>query len=396
MNYNVAKSIFLGDLPIGKSFFFRIENSILISNKDDILEIVSFHDNLENDLKSYCIFKGETFLDKIKNKELYSYYIKKKSSTSFPKFDVNKNELCSYPVSNIGLAPRNSIPENGSPDYGFDLNYKEDIWNNNITKLYEDTKKSQWNSSSDIEWDKIPDYDKDMEFAIAQIMTYLTENEFSALYVPSKFISKISPYFYEVPLFLSSLMNDEARHIDAFIRRANINGMGVQYSSIITQNSLYTLYAENNYLKSSFLLHIMGEGTFVDLLNFLEKYTQDEATKKLLRLVRIDESRHVAYGMNHIKQVLKYNPKKVNILKEAVFKRKEYLDELNGESTLLIESMAFLAGGGTSYSQYKTGMDLITELKEKMHINRVQRLVDVGIDEDLAVDISKRHTPNFM
>lgn len=141
MNYNVAKSIFLGDLPIGKSFFFRIENSILISNKDDILEIVSFHDNLENDLKSYCIFKGETFLDKIKNKELYSYYIKKKSSTSFPKFDVNKNELCSYPVSNIGLAPRNSIPENGSPDYGFDLNYKEDIWNNNITKLYEDTKK---------------------------------------------------------------------------------------------------------------------------------------------------------------------------------------------------------------------------------------------------------------
>lgn len=396
MNYNVAKSIFLGDLPIGKSFFFRIENSILISNKDDILEIVSFHDNLENDLKSYCIFKGETFLDKIKNKELHSYYIKKKSSTSFPKFDVNKNELCSYPVSNIGLAPRNSIPENGSPDYGFDLNYKEDIWNNNITKLYEDTKKSQWNSSSDIEWDKIPDYDKDMEFAIAQIMTYLTENEFSALYVPSKFISKISPYFYEVPLFLSSLMNDEARHIDAFIRRANINGMGVQYSSIITQNSLYTLYAENNYLKSSFLLHIMGEGTFVDLLNFLEKYTQDEATKKLLRLVRIDESRHVAYGMNHIKQVLKYNPKKVNILKEAVFKRKEYLDELNGESTLLIESMAFLAGGGTSYSQYKTGMDLITELKEKMHINRVQRLVDVGIDEDLAVDISKRHTPNFM
>lgn len=224
-----------------------------------------------------------------------------------------------------------------------------------------------------------------MEFAIVQIMTYLTENEFSALYVPSKFISKVSPYFYEIPLFLSSLMNDEARHIDAFIRRANINGMGVQYSSIITQNSLYTLYKEDNYLKSSFLLHIMGEGTFVDLLNFLEKYTQDEATKKLLRLVRIDESRHVAYGMNHVKQVLKYNPKKVSILKEAVFKRKEYLDELNGESTLLIESMAFLAGGGTSYNQYRRGMELIGELKEKMHANRVQRLVDIGIDEDLAV-----------
>ena len=227
-------------------------------------------------------------------------------------------------------------------------------------------------------------------------MTYLTENEFSALYVPSKFIAKVSPYFYEIPVFLSSLINDEARHIEAFIKRANINGMGVQYSSIITQNSLYTLYAENNYIKSSFLLHVMGEGTFLDLLSFLEKYTKDEPTQKLLRLVRIDETRHVRYGTNHIKEILKHNPNKVNILKEAVFKRKEYLDELNGESTLLIESMAFLAGGGTSYNQYKNGMELVSELKNQMHENRVQRLTEIGIDEDLAVDISKKHTPNFM
>ena len=86
----------------------------------------------------------------------------------------------------------------------------------------------------------------------------------------------------------------------------------------------------------------------------------------------------------------------MNILKEAVFKRKEYLDELNGESTLLIESMAFLAGGGTSYNQYKNGMELVSELKNQMHENRVQRLTEIGIDEDFAVDISKKHTPNFM
>lgn len=394
--YNHSKSIFLGDIPIGKSFFFRIENALLVSKKDDIIEIISFYNNLENDLKSYCIFKGEIFLDKKNNKELYSYYIKKKSNDNFPKFDFNTNSLESAQPLNIGLAPRNSLPEEGSPNYGFNLNYKEDLWNNNVSKLYEESKNTQWNTSVDIEWDDIPNYDKDMEFAIAQIMTYLTENEFSALYVPSKFIAKVSPYFYEIPIFLSSLINDEARHIEAFIKRANINGMGVQYSSIITQNSLYTLYAENNYIKSSFLLHVMGEGTFVDLLNFLEKYTKDEPTKKLLRLVRIDETRHVRYGTNHIKEILKYNPNKVNILKEAVFKRKEYLDELNGESTLLIEAMAFLAGGGTSYNQYKNGMELVSELKNQMHTNRVQRLVEIGIDEELAVDISKKHTPNFM
>ncbi|WP_028330052.1 hypothetical protein [Brachyspira alvinipulli] len=124
MDFNVNRSIFLVDIPIGKSFLFRIENYFLISNKDDIIKIVSFFDHLEDDLKSYCIFKGETFFDKKKNKKLYSYYIKKKSRNSVPKFDANKMELSSYPTSNIGFAPRNCVPENGSSDYGFDLHYK--------------------------------------------------------------------------------------------------------------------------------------------------------------------------------------------------------------------------------------------------------------------------------
>ena len=31
-----------------------------------------------------------------------------------------------------------------------------------------------------------------------------------------------------------------------------------------------------------------------------------------------------------------------------------------------------------------------------MNENRIKRLVSIGIDEDLANDISKAHTPNFM
>ncbi|WP_275690492.1 hypothetical protein [Candidatus Campylobacter infans] len=34
---------------------------------------------------------------------------------------------------------------------------------------------------------------------------------------------------------------------------------------------------------------------------------------------------------------------------------------------------------------------MIENLKTKMHINRTQRLVNCGIDEDLAVDLSKAH-----
>ena len=118
--------------------------------------------------------------------------------------------------------------------------------------------------------------------------------------------------------------------------------------------------------------------------------------KKILKYVRQDETRHVAYGMAHLKSVLEQNPKKINMLKDTAFKRKEFMDELNGESSLLLESLAILAGGSDEPNDYKKGFDLVEDLKQKMNENRIKRLVSIGIDEDLANDISKAHTPNFM
>lgn len=227
-------------------------------------------------------------------------------------------------------------------------------------------------------------------------MTYLVENEFSALYIPAKFISRIDPYYMEVPLFLSSLINDEARHIEAFTKRANANGGGFLYSNEVTQRSLFSLFQEDDYIKSSFLLHVMGEGTFVDLLGFIEKHMPDEATKKLIRLAKRDEMRHVAYGVEHIKSAIAHNPKRINTLKESAFNRKKHMDEVSSESSLLIESLAILAGGSDEPEAYRRGFDLVEELKQKMNANRVKRLVAVGIDEDLAQEISQSHTPNFM
>lgn len=158
----------------------------------------------------------------------------------------------------------------------------------------------------------------------------------------------------------------------------------------------FSLFKEDDYIKSSFLLHVMGEGTFVDLLTFLEKYMPDEATKKIIRLSKRDEMRHVAYGIEHVKSAIEQNPNRINALKNSAFKRKEFMDEISSESSLLLESLAILAGGSDEPNDYKKGFDLVEDLKQKMNENRIKRLVSIGIDEDLANDISKAHTPNFM
>ena len=73
---------------------------------------------------------------------------------------------------------------------------------------------------------------------MCQIMTHLAENEYAALYVPAKFIPRIHPRFTEVVMFLSTQVVDEARHIEAFTKRALANGGGLQYSTAQTQASL--------------------------------------------------------------------------------------------------------------------------------------------------------------
>ena len=53
---------------------------------------------------------------------------------------------------------------------------------------------------------------------------------------------------------------------------------------------------------ASFLLSVLGEGTFLDLLRFLHTHAPDPVTASITRLVLQDESRHVAFGVAHTAQ----------------------------------------------------------------------------------------------
>ncbi|WP_395002316.1 ferritin-like domain-containing protein [uncultured Helicobacter sp.] len=387
-------SLIMGDIPLGKLFFMRLENTFLLIESNDCLEILSDYDNLAPELISYCRFKGEEFLHTEALPMGFAYYLKKRSPKHF--VALQGDSIDSLAPSEMGLSARGSKPQVGSPNYYFGISSKEAIWSENVSRIYEDSKNAQWNATRDIDWTQITTLSPSLESSIAQIMTYLVENELSALYIPSKFLPQISPYFHEVPLLLSSIIGDEARHIEVFIKRAKATGLGLQYSTLATQQSLYTLFKERDYFASSFLLHIMGEGTFVDLLGFLEDYAPDEPTKKLLSLARRDEKRHVAYGMNNVKNALARNPGKIAFLKDIVFKRKHYLDEFSSESSLLLESLAIYAGGGGEVAQIKRGFEAVEHLKDTMEHNRAKRLRECGIEEGLAWDLSKAHTPNFM
>jgi TusA-related sulfurtransferase len=295
-----------------------------------------------------------------------------------------------------GFSPRGSVVEQGSPAYPFDVLDATMAWTPSAADLYDQASAGHWNGSTDIPWSQLRELDSHLERAVCQIMTFLAENEFSALYVPSKWIARIHPHFVETILFLSSQVRDEARHIEVFIKRALANGGGLQFSSASTQHSLKSLLDREDFIEASFLLSVLGEGTFLDLLRFVETHASDPVTREIARRTRVDESRHVHFALSHIQHAIEGDASVKRRLSSAVLQRASVLSDFRTLNPLLEESLIILAAGGLTADALPSGVRAVRELHSTMHANRIKRLQLVGFDDSEANELSEMHTPNFM
>ena len=75
-----------------------------------------------------------------------------------------------------------------------------------------------------------------------------------------------------------------------------------------TELSLSTLLDEHDFTASSLLLNVLGKGTFLDLLRFIEIHAPDAATAAAARLAHRDERRHVHFGISNVKRTVATTP----------------------------------------------------------------------------------------
>jgi len=295
-----------------------------------------------------------------------------------------------------GLAPRGARIEAGGPEFTFTLCRKREIWAQELASIYKQAVGNQWSAARDIPWENLPKLPGDLEAAVCQIMTFLTENEFAALYVPARFIARIHPHYREVVEVLAVQIVDEARHAEAFTRRAEAGGNGLGTSAVSGQLSLQTLLEEPDFTTATFLLCVMGEGTFLTLLKFLEEHAPDAVTSTLARLAHRDEARHVAFGMEHLRYVLEREPERRSLLAAAVERRSRMLAAVSGLSPYVYDALAVLAGGGISPRQIREGARQVAALHREMDHARRERLQSLRFDAEDARTLSTYHTKNFM
>lgn len=300
------------------------------------------------------------------------------------------------PSQSWGLAARGALVERGGPEFNFDLCSKTEVWTETAPRLYAQAAASQWDPSTVIRWSQEFEIPEEVERAVVQVMTYLIENENAALLVPAKFISKIHPHFREVIQFLALQVADEARHVEVFTKRANLRGGGLGFSTVSGQQSLKTLIDEPDFSTASFLLSVLGEGTFLNLLWFLEQHAPDPITRQIANLTARDEARHVAFGLAHLQYQVQLDQSLRARFAAAIHRRHDLLANTAGLNEEVFDALVLLAAGEWSLEAISRGHELVHQLHTEMHKDRRDRLVRLGFSFEDADALSALHTRNFM
>jgi len=301
------------------------------------------------------------------------------------------------PLAKWGLAARGAKVEAGGPEFHFGLNSKEKVWADNVPRLYLQAAAAQWNPATAIDWNAGFELPPEIETAVVQVMTYLIENETAALLVPAKFLAQVHPHFREVMQLLAIQVADEARHIEVFTRRATLRHKGeLGLSTASGQQSLKTLLDEPDFTLASFLLSVLGEGTFLNLLWFLEQHAPDPVTRQVARLAAQDEARHVAFGMSHLQYMIALEPNTLERLAGAINRRHDALAQTAGLNEEVFDALTLLAAGTWTPKAIAQGFEKVQHLKQEMEIDRTGRLEKLGFSRDQASVLSALHTRNFM
>ena len=240
------------------------------------------------------------------------------------------------------------------------------------------------------------DVPNEIERAVVQLMTYLVENEQAALIIPARLLSQLHPHFREVMQLLATQAADEARHVEVFTRRGLLSGGPLGTSSAGGRASLQTLLAEPDFTTASFLLSVLGEGTFLDLLRFLHRNAPDPVTADVARLAVRDEARHVAFGVAHTAHLVATDKSYLGVLRQSVERRHAALLDTAGLNTEVFDSLVLLAAGSWEPAAISRGWRAVRDLQASMDEGRRRRLAYIGFPDDEAAELSALHTRNFM
>jgi hypothetical protein len=204
--------------------------------------------------------------------------------------------------------PRGSWPaseENRGLVAPYTIYDKHEVWAESSADLYEAAIRERWAPATQISWGSIEPLPEHVEAALDQIFTNISEVQYNSNQVLMGWLKDISYGYHEVKLYLSTQVFDQARHVEAFRKRAlsNGGGLGIQAPGFMNR----TVYAAFKFTELITYVNIIRGSFFAALCERGEKLGRSQADRQLFEGMGNDLRRHLVYGTEHLKYYIRHD-----------------------------------------------------------------------------------------
>jgi hypothetical protein len=273
--------------------------------------------------------------------------------------------------------PRGAFPVEGVPRIDlYALTKKAELWADNAPELYEEAVQRRWIAQVDIPWDTLTPGPRDVDLAMAQFCTELSQQALIEGEVLGNWLHRMCYGYHEVKNFLATEAFDAARHYAAFRHRALVNDgvLGLESPGFINRR---VLEVRGGWTEAALVLYIVRGALSLLLYRYGEAYAHHTADQRLFRRAMQDKARHLAYGMAHLRYAIVHKGagygRSLQRLLTGV--EQDMLREM--QDPVLWEALALWCGGGLQ--RLEDGMQIVKHLQAQYVQDYLQRLHWVGI-----------------
>ena len=211
---------------------------------------------------------------------------------------------------NFSMAPRGAILPNSLPSLGYRLNRKSEVWSDQAPALFEEGKSRRWAPARDIPWEALDSggYSPEQDAAIRQLATSLVSIGLVCTDLPAKWETLMNQEFHEVKYLMCLQMVDSARIAEAFRKRA-LYGRGHLGVDCEPLGELLKMVIESGtYPCASASMNLTLFSLVQGLGRHWEWAARNHADAVLGMRLAQDASRFLAYGMDHLRNLVAQRP----------------------------------------------------------------------------------------
>jgi hypothetical protein len=263
---------------------------------------------------------------------------------------------------------RGSYPKPSMEDMGYTIFEKAIVWADCVVPLYEQAILDRWSSATDLNWASLEPLSDDVEKALCQVLTELSERSYYEGAVLGKWLPEVSYGYLEMKLFMATVIYDLGRHAETFRKRALANGGGLgmqaptDYNRAVEECRSYPELMCTLFVQDSMLLTLFEMG---------DELANNQLERDMWRLCARDRRRFMDY---HIERFKHFLFKKVERREEQnfYFNKAEHRVAKEWQDPTVWEPLAVLLGGGRD--GIAKGQERLLALRRKQVQDYVENL----------------------